>query len=235
MFGKILRIDPLGSNSANGQYGIPERNPFTIDDSSETLGEIYAYGLRNPQHLAWDRRTGRMFVTDIGQGTVEELNTLGAGDNLGWNLWEGSFRFEDGRGGVSTENPRSDHRVTYPIAEYDQTDPVLGNRVAVTGLAVYRATEIAQLTGHVLFGDLPSGEMFAVPSDHLPMGGQGAIRRVLFDDNDEAKTFLELLQQKTAEQGRELPTRADLCFHSGNEGRIYLLNKADGVIRVLVP
>jgi hypothetical protein len=234
-FGKILRIDPLGRNSANGKYGIPERNPFEIDNNRETLGEIFAYGLRNPQHIAWDRTTGRMFVTDIGQGTIEELNYVTGGDNLGWNVWEGSYRFVEG--GVSSENPRSDARVTYPIAEYDQTDPVLGPRVAVTGLAVYRESEIPELAGRILWGDLPSGEMFSVPADHLPYGGQSAIRRVLFrgEGGGEATTLLALIRERNAAQGRSRAERADLRFYPGNEGRVYLLNKWDGVIRVLVP
>jgi glucose/arabinose dehydrogenase len=235
LFGKLLRIDPLGRNSANGKYGIPASNPLAGDDHPATLGEIYAYGLRNPQHIAWDRTTGRMFVTDIGQGTVEEINVVTPGANLGWNQWEGSFRFEGGRGGVSTENPRSDPEVTYPVAEYDQTDPLLGGRVAVTGLAIYRGDEVGQINGAVLFGDLPNGEVFAISADHPPSGGQAGMRRVLFNDGGEAKTFLAILQEKNAEQGKERATRADLRFYPGNGGRVYLLNKADGVIRVLVP
>ena len=57
-FGKILRIDPLGKNSANGQYGIPASNPFVKDPKSGALGEIYASGVRNPQRFSWDSKTG---------------------------------------------------------------------------------------------------------------------------------------------------------------------------------
>ena len=53
-FGKILRIDPLQANSANGKYGLPANNPFV--GTSGALPEIYAYGVRNPQRLGWDRR-----------------------------------------------------------------------------------------------------------------------------------------------------------------------------------
>src|SRR5690606_11158189 len=121
-----------------------------------------AFGFSNPQHITWDRSTGRMWVSDIGQGTVEELNEVTPGANLGWNQWEGSFRFAGGRSGVLTDAPRSDPGVTYPAAEYDQTDPLLGDRAAVTGLAVYRGSEIPQLNGAVLWGVLPSGELFAI-------------------------------------------------------------------------
>ena len=65
-FGKIMRIDPLGSNSANGAYGIPTDNPFASDGDDATLGEIYGYGVRNPQHFAWDPANNNMFFSDIG-------------------------------------------------------------------------------------------------------------------------------------------------------------------------
>ena len=95
-FGKILRIDPLGTNSANGKYGIPASNPFVSDNNADTLGEIYAYGVRNPQRFAWDPKNGNMFIADIGQNIVEEISPVTAGANLGWNDWEGSFRSSAG-------------------------------------------------------------------------------------------------------------------------------------------
>ena len=78
-FGKMMRIDPLGKNSANGKYGIPKDNPFVNDNDPNTLGEIYAFGLRNPQRFAWDSRNGNMFVADIGQNIVEEVSQMTAG------------------------------------------------------------------------------------------------------------------------------------------------------------
>lgn len=231
-FGKILRIDPLGRDH-DGKYGIPAGNPFAADPDTATLGEIFASGIRNAQHFAWDAATGRMIVTDIGQSTVEELDVVTAGANLGWNAWEGSFRY--GGGGVDTADPRSDPEITYPFVEYDHTDPLLLPRSAITGLAVYRSTEIAQLQNTILFGDLPSGEMFWVPADDLPSGGQAALRRVLLEQAGQARTLLEVIQEKNRSQGRAPATRADLRLHPGPQGRVFLLDKADGVIRVLVP
>jgi glucose/arabinose dehydrogenase len=232
-FGKILRIDPLGKNSSSGKYGIPKSNPFAGGGKPGALAEIYAYGVRNPQRLFWDAKTRRMYMSDIGQNIVEEISPVTAGANLGWNVWEGSYRYVNRF--VSTENPRSDASVTYPVAEYAQSDPLLlGNSAAIGGL-IYRHSAIAQLSGLLLFGDNPSGEIFYVHADRLPPnGGQDAIRRILLDDNGATKTFLRVIQDKNVKQGKKPATRADLRFGLGPDGQVFLLNKADGVIRLLV-
>jgi len=231
-FGKILRIDPLGSNSANGKYGIPSGNPFA--GKTGVLGEIYVYGLRNPQRFGWDPRNGNLFIADIGQNIVEELSVARAGANLGWNKWEGSFGFVS-REAVSLANRRGDPSVTYPVVEYGQLDPLLQTQSAVTGVHVYRSNAISQLANLVLFGDFPSGEIFYIPADKLPSGGQDAIRRVLLSDGSEPKTFLQVIREKNAKQGKPQTSRADLRFAAGPDGQILLLNKHDGTIRLLIP
>jgi len=235
-FGKILRLDPLGNNSANGKYGIPASNPFVNDNDPKTLGEIYAYGVRNPQKLFWDSKNGNMFMSDIGQDTVEEISPVKAGANLGWNVWEGSFKFFSGRPtGVYPTEPRSDPKVTYPVVEFGQLDPLLQSNSAAIGGMVYRGTRIPQLTNMLIFGDNPSGEIFYINADSLPNGGQDAIHRVLLNDNGTAKTYLQVIKEKNVAQGKAAATRADLRFGEGPDGQIFLLNKRDGVIRQLVP
>lgn len=236
IFGKLLRLDPLGSDSANGQYGIPAANPFASDGDPDTLGEIFAYGFRNPQRFGWDLRYGDLFVADIGQDVVEEVSLVTAGANLGWNDWEGSFRYlgNDGSRAITLVNPRSDPGLTYPIAEYDHRDPLLRGGVAVTGVVVYRDDAIPELENLIVFGDFPSGEVFYVPADPLPHGGQADIRRMLFRYQGATKTLLELIRDKNASQGRSPAGRADLRFGQGSEGQVFLLNKRDGTIRRLV-
>jgi hypothetical protein len=231
-FGKILRIDPLGSNSRNGKYGIPASNPFANDGKDDTLGEIYAFGVRNPQRFGWDSKNGNMFVADIGQNIVEEVSPVTAGANLGWNVWEGSFTY--GSRAVGMDNRRGQTGLTYPIVEFDHRDPLL-RRPAVTGVVVYRQTAIPALANKLLFGDNPSGEIFYVDADNLPRGGQDPIHRVLLNDEGSAKTFLQIIQEKNAAQGKPPAPRADLRFGYSVDGRVFLLNKRDGVIRVLVP
>jgi hypothetical protein len=232
-FGKILRIDPLGINAASGKYGIPADNPF-VGEGGGTLGEIYVTGLRNPGRFGWDPANGNLFVADIGQNAIEELSLAPAGANLGWNVWEGSFRFVS-RSGVDPRDPRSDPAYVYPVAEFDQTDPIHAGRVAVTGVVVPRSDAIPQLRDRVLFGDMVSGEIFHISADALPDGGQDQIRRVLLRDGDGTRTFLEVMQDHARAEGRELPERTDLRFGEGPAGRLFLLNKHDGVIRELTP
>ena len=177
-----------------------------------------------------------MYMSDIGQNIVEEVSPVTVGANLGWNVWEGSFRFVS-REAVVTESPRSDPKVTYPIVEWGQLDPVLlpNNSSASVGVIVYRNSTIPQFTGRLLFGDMPSGELFHVSADELPKGGQDPIRRVLFvtGAGTAPRTFLEILQEKNRAQGKTVATRADMRFDADAAGRIFLLNKADGTIRMI--
>ncbi len=252
-FGKILRIDPLGTNSTNGRYGIPDSNPFVSDGSDATLGEIYAFGLRNPQRMAWDPKAGALFVLDIGQNVIEEISVVTLGADLGWSDWEGSFRHNrrKSKSDVLLADPRSDPAVSFPFVEFDQLDPLLdlnphkrrlpvGNppSAAITGVIIYRDGPLAKLTDKVLFGDSPSGEVFYVPADDPPRDGWKPrhIRRVLFKRGARTMTLLEIIQETNIAQGRRRPSsRADLRFGTGPHGQVFLLNKADGVIRRLMP
>lgn len=231
-FGKILRLDPLGSNGPNGQYGIPASNPFVADGDDDTLGEIYAYGVRNPQRFSWDTKDGTLLLAEIGQNMVEEISPITKGGNLGWNIWEGSYRYVDRQ--INLENPRSDANMIWPIVEYDHVDPLFQRTVAITGLAVYREPAIQQLQNKLVFGDNPSGEIFYIDADAQNNGGQSSIRRILLNNDGEQKNLLQIIQEKNAELGQDVAQRADLRFGYGPSGQIFLLNKHDGIIRLLV-
>jgi hypothetical protein len=232
-FGKILRIDPLGANSKNKRYGIPASNPYAADGKDDKLGEIYARGVRNPQRFTWDAKTGRMYVADIGQSAVEEISEVTAGANLGWNIWEASYRYTNRQ--VDVTGPRAGAGMTWPIAEYDHKDPILlGSNVAVTGVAVYRDRAIPQLADLLIFGDNPSGEIFYIKADAPSQGGPGAIRRILLNDGGKQKTLLQVINDKGKAEGKPAKTRVDLRFGFGGHGEIFVMNKQDGLIRRLV-
>lgn len=129
MLGKILRIDPLdpaltnarnGAVSANGKYRVPSSNPFV---GGAGLGEIYAYGFRNPFRFSFDPTTDKPIVADVGQNNVEEVDVVEAGKNYGWRRKEGTFLFNATDGTVSPDNTL-DPTLVDPIAEYSHQDGI---------------------------------------------------------------------------------------------------------------
>ncbi len=147
--GKILRIDPQGSNSANGQYGIPADNPFVANE--DFLGEIYALGLRNPFRFSFDTLTGDLLVADVGQNDIEEINVVVSGGNYGWNRKEGSFFFIAnglGSGYVTDQAQVAPAGLIDPIAQYDHDDGL-----AILGGFVYHGVRIPALEGSYVHGE----------------------------------------------------------------------------------
>jgi glucose/arabinose dehydrogenase len=120
VLGKILRIDVDGTNSANGKYGVPADNPFV---GKPGVDEIFAYGFRNPYRFSFDRVTGKLYVGDVGQNDVEEIDIVSSGGNYGWRLKKGSFFFDPNAdaAGFTTTLPVAPvpRDVIEPIAEYD--------------------------------------------------------------------------------------------------------------------
>ncbi len=144
VLGSILRIDPLGSNSANGQYGVPGDNPFV--GQSGKVGEIFAYGFRNPYRIGFDEPTFGLIVADVGQNNIEEVDIVGSGDNLGWRYKEGSFYYDPSTNTVSSSpipgvTPNGFTSVD-PVLEYDHDEGI-----SIIGGYVYRGSLVPQLQG----------------------------------------------------------------------------------------
>jgi glucose/arabinose dehydrogenase len=109
LLGKLLRIDP--TPDAADPYRVPDDNPFVDRDGWRP--EIWAYGLRNPYRLSFDAATGDLWLGDVGQSCVEEINRLtpdDAGANLGWDRFEGTTPFEGGD---------VDGHAVWPVHTYD--------------------------------------------------------------------------------------------------------------------
>jgi glucose/arabinose dehydrogenase len=151
--GKILRIDVDGSNSANGQYGIPSNNPFVR--TAGAVKEIYAFGFRNPFRFSFDRRGGDLYTGDVGQNDIEEVNIVVRGGNYGWRHKEGTLFFhhnENAEGFASRQPPAGaviPSSLRDPIAQYDTHHE---GHSAIGGF-VYRGRAIADLVGRYVFGD----------------------------------------------------------------------------------
>jgi glucose/arabinose dehydrogenase len=91
ILGKVIRIDINGRSSPNGQYAVPAGNPFA---GAPGVDEIYAYGLRNPYSFSFDRSGGNLYLADVGQNSLEEVDIIVKGGNYGWNIKEGTFYFD---------------------------------------------------------------------------------------------------------------------------------------------
>ena len=143
LLGKMVRIDPSDGSA-------PPDNPFVGND--DYAPEIFALGLRNPWRFSFDRETDDLWVADVGQNSIEEVNTTplrqASGGNYGWDIFEGSEPFE------GDEPPPN---AIMPVEEYPT-----GDGCAVTGGYVYRGSAIDGLQGAYLYGDFCAGFVRAI-------------------------------------------------------------------------
>lgn len=159
LLGKMLRIDVDGGDP----YAVPPTNPFVGDARSRP--EIWALGLRNPWRYAFDRATGDLYIGDVGQGTLEEIDFQPAGsqggENYGWRIMEGDRCYNAGtcdRAGL-----------TLPVATYGRSQGV-----SVTGGEVYRGARHPDLVGLYLYADYGSGNVWGLSRD-----GEGRWRNAI--------------------------------------------------------
>jgi glucose/arabinose dehydrogenase len=171
VLGKILRIDPLGRNSANGKYGVPTSNPYV---GKPGANEIFAHGLRNPYRMSFDSLTGKLWVGDVGQNDLEEIDIVTSGGNYGWPVKEATFLFDDGaclpdhHAFVYKNSPGAPAGFIDPIAQYDHVDGAGApeTRVAIVGGFVYHGKKVESLRGRYIFGDY-SAEIGEAAAGHM--------------------------------------------------------------------
>jgi hypothetical protein len=167
LLGKMLRLDIDGTTSSasaemcgtvtgqTAQYRIPPGNPYA--GSSNTCDEIYHNGLRNPWRFSFDRRTGEMWIADVGQNAVEEVDFLAPNtpSNLGWKCFEGDTSFFST--GLCNPPPSP---VTAPVLQYLHSDAGGGFRCSISGGYSYRGP-INAMQGAYFYADYCSGEVFS--------------------------------------------------------------------------
>lgn len=139
VLGSILRLD------VDGPDPIPDDNPFVGRDGDD---RIWAYGLRNPWRFAFDPPSGTLYVADVGQNDLEEVNAVSddaAGVNYGWNVMEGSDCFEP-PSGCDREG------LTLPVLDYPNDE----ENCSVTGGFVYRGSDVPAIEGRYFFSDFCS-------------------------------------------------------------------------------
>ncbi len=171
LLGKILRIDVDGGSP----YSVPPDNPFS--GTAGALPEIWSYGLRNPWRFSFDRSTGDMFIGDVGQNALEEINFEPAGQggaNYGWRRMEATQCF----------NPATncnDGTLILPILQYGRADGC-----SITGGYRYRGSGYPSISGRYFYGDYCTGRLWMAT-----LGGDGVWTSVAMQANGQISSFGE--------------------------------------------
>jgi len=163
VLGSMLRIDVDQNVNSAPFYGIPADNPFA-GMGGQPAEEVWSYGFRNPWRFSFDRLTGDLYISDVGQNTREEFNFEAAGSagglNYGWKAMEGTFCHD-------SNTPPSNCPVSTPsCGSLDLTAPAFdyaraNGNCSITGGYVYRGHVTTQLSGRYLYGDWCSGNIWA--------------------------------------------------------------------------
>ncbi len=140
--GKMLRID-VNTTAPGLNYGFPSTNPYVNEAGKQ---EIWAIGLRNPWKFSFNRLNGDLWISDVGQGSVEEIdkvvNPLTAGLNFGWRCYEGNSTYN-----ITGCAPAS--TMTFPFAQYARS----GGACSVTGGYFYTGSMYPNFQNKYFFTD----------------------------------------------------------------------------------
>jgi putative heme-binding domain-containing protein len=147
--GKLLRIDVDRTDSDRG-YSIPASNPFANHPDPEVRREIFAYGLRQPWRFSFDPATGDLWVADVGQDRFEEVGIVRAGENHGWNVFEGFELF-------STVYRKERENYVPPLISFRRR-----HGASVTAGYVYRARPESSFHGVYICGDYESKRLWGI-------------------------------------------------------------------------
>ncbi|MBM3833207.1 MAG: c-type cytochrome [Verrucomicrobia bacterium] len=147
LLGAILRIDVDHADEGLA-YGIPKDNPFVNVKGARP--EIWAYGLRQPWKITFDRGSGDLWTGNVGQDLWEQVYKIERGGNYGWSVTEGSHPFRP-------ERPKGPSPILLPIVEHDHTA-----FRSITGGYVYRGSRLKELIGSFIYGDYDTGKIWAL-------------------------------------------------------------------------
>ncbi|MBT4530436.1 MAG: glucose sorbosone dehydrogenase [Phycisphaerae bacterium] len=199
LLGSIIRIDV----SSKEKYTIPNTNPLAKEDGVKR--ELWAWGLRNPWRMSFDRATGELWVGDVGQNSWEEVDVVRGGENFGWNAREGKHTFK--------KRDTQSKPFAEPIYEYGRR-----SGGSITGGYVYRGTNIPTLVGSYVFSDYLSKRIWIM----LPENKETGVREVI---RVAKKTPISI-----ASFGETLTGEILACGFSSpyaRRGKIYLLEPVD--------
>jgi glucose/arabinose dehydrogenase len=216
LLGKILRIDVNGKADSEQEYLIPADNPFA--DGVRGRAEVYAYGFRNPYRFSFDI-DNRLFVADVGQAIMEEVNLVEPGKNYGWPIREGTSCFNSQRWSQPLE-----HCATQGLSEPILSYPHQGDLSAVIGGLVYHGKTFPDLSGGYVFGDWGRG------NGHLfvAYAPQWSMMEIQFEIPENPSGIGQLLGIGRDEDGElYLLAKAPGTGATGNSGVVYKIVSPD--------
>jgi len=222
-FGKILRIDPADPDGAGPlRYAIPADNPFI--GSADARGEVWALGLRNPQHFSWDAK-GRMIIADIGQAQIEEVDVGRPGANYGWPAREGTYARGTDKADLAIYDTPANPGFADPIGEYDHEEILrYGGKLASIGSAfLYEGSLMPDLFGDVILTDLVAGRLFYFDPDDAAAGTPATLHELMLTLDGLPITMRTL-------EGYSSSNRVDLRLGRDGDGELYMISKGDGAI-----
>jgi putative heme-binding domain-containing protein len=178
--GKILRID-VDHQEAGRAYAIPSENPFRTNTAARP--EIWAFGFREPWRFSFDRKTRDLWVGDVGQDKIEEVTIVRAGENHGWNVFEGFTPF-------SNRYRRDNEKYVAPIFAYPHR---VG--VSITAGYVYRGARAPLMEGRHICGDYETRRVWALVQTNRVLSsvveiGRAPSRVVSFAQDSHGELFL---------------------------------------------
>ncbi|MDN3725428.1 PQQ-dependent sugar dehydrogenase [Aequorivita sp. SDUM287046] len=231
LLGKILRID-IDNPSGGNNYGIPADNPFVGNPDAKE--EIWAYGLRNPWRFSFDFTDNNLWIADVGQTNIEEINRVTiaeAGINYGWRCYEGTQPF-------NTQDCPPQSEMTFPIAEYGHNN---GN-CSITGGYVYRGSTYPALNNLYFYGDFCSGIIGTVDeSGNLVTHGEFSGNWVSFGEDVNKELYIIDIGGAIYKVTDAMVGTEDFTFHTmlsmvpnPVSGKVTILSKKDRIHEIQI-
>lgn len=243
LLGSILRID-VDNPEGGLNYGIPDDNPFV--ETTDTLDEVYAFGLRNPYRISFDMENDTLYAQDAGQHRWEEINLIETGGNYGWNVKEGTECFDAANPmdpqiqECPDEDPRGEPLID-PVVQLKNTNHPDGDGqgLVIVGGYVYRGDSLsaAEINGQYVFGTWSRGYETEAQEEHL-----GGAVFVAEPQEDTLWTVRQVQFDETTNATNGDLNEFVLGFGQDNSGEMYVLTSQEegptgntGTVYRLVP